>query len=99
MRCLGKGRSFEAPPILQLGDLEPQRQEESEEAAAAHLDELDHQTQGEQEAVVASELGDLEPQRQEDQEEATGIAEEKDAEGVGGISRMSKMQSRVEANC
>jgi len=71
----------QAPPILQLGDLEPQRQEGNEEAAAAQLDELDQLRQGEQEAAVANELDDLEPQRQEVQEEAIGIAEE-DTEGA-----------------
>ena len=72
----------QAPPILQLGDLEPQRQEGNEEEAAAQLDELDQLRRGEQEAAVAKELDDSEPQRQEVQEEAIGIAEEEDTKGA-----------------
>jgi len=72
----------QAPPILQLGDLEPQRQEGNEEEEEAQLDELDQLRQGKQEAAVANELDDSEPQRQEVQEEAIGIAEEEDTEGA-----------------
>ncbi|XP_066361458.1 uncharacterized protein [Miscanthus floridulus] len=56
----------QAPPILQLGDLEPQRQEGNEEEAT-QLDELDQLRQGEQEAAVENELDDSEPQRGRDE--------------------------------
>ena len=84
----------QAPPILQLGDLEPQRQEGNEEAAAAQLDELDQLRQGEQEAAVANELDDSEPQRQEVQEEAIGIAEE-DTEGAGAEEEENQRNEHI----
>jgi hypothetical protein len=83
-----------APPILQLGDLEPQRQEGNEEEAAARLDELDQLRQGEQEAadVEEEEIGIAE----EVQEEEIGIAaEEEDTEGDGAEEEENQTNEQI----